>query len=83
VVGASAGSRDHVHPQSWLSSAHYVIADAAGSREAGSVRRTGVRIDGCAAGIFVQPECAAGAVPTVFLHACHFIAGARLTAAFA
>jgi hypothetical protein len=77
---------DHVHPQGWLSSAYYVeLPDAAGSREGWlKFGEPGVRIDGCAAEHFVQPECGLLVLfPSYFWHGTvPFHAGARLTAAF-
>ena len=76
-------------PQGWLSSAYYVeLAEVRrdGSR-AGWLKfgEPGVRIDGCAAEHFVEPENGtAGAVPVLFLarHGAIQRRRRRLTAAF-
>ena len=77
---------DHVHPQGWLSSAYYVeLPEAAESREGWlKFGEPGVRIDGCAAEHFVQPECGLLVLfPSYFWHGTvPFHEGGRLTAAF-
>ena len=77
---------DHVHPQGWLSSAYYVeLPEAAGDREGWlKFGQPGVRIDGCPAEHFVQPECGLLVLfPSYFWHGTvPFHEGGRLTAAF-
>jgi tetratricopeptide (TPR) repeat protein len=78
---------DHVHPQGWLSSAYYVELPkaVAGSREGWlKFGEPGVRIAGCAAERFVEPECGTLVLfPSYFWHGTvPFSEGGRLTAAF-
>jgi len=77
---------DHVHPQGWLSSAYYVeLPETAGSREGWlKFGEPGMRIEGCAAEHFVQPECGLLVLfPSYFWHGTvPFTEGGRLTAAF-
>ena len=77
---------DHVHPQGWLSSAYYVeLPEAAASREGWlKFGEPGVRIEGCAAEHFVQPELGLLVLfPSYFWHGTvPFHEGSRLTAAF-
>jgi tetratricopeptide (TPR) repeat protein len=78
---------DHVHPQGWLSSAYYVQLPppVAGSREGWlKFGEPGVRIAGCPAEHFVEPECGMLVLfPSYLWHGTvPFQEGGRLTAAF-
>jgi hypothetical protein len=78
---------DHVHPQGWLSSAYYVELpeSAAGSREGWlKFGEPGIRIPGCPAERFVEPQCGLLVLfPSYFWHGTvPFSEGGRLTAAF-
>jgi tetratricopeptide (TPR) repeat protein len=77
---------DHVHPQGWLSSAYYLeLPESSGAREGWlKFGQPGVRIDGCPAERFVQPECGLLVLfPSYFWHGTvPFHEGGRLTAAF-